>query len=532
MRRVLFILAVTLLVPALWVWSGGKGEAKPKAVTYSLWVGEGTWLTSIMDLSFQDPVAKEITKRTGVTLQLSAARTDNPAEELNVMLASGELPDMVSISGSAITKLIAGKYVIPLDDLIDKYAPDLKRNLGHVFNYWRYDDGNIYRVRGWVWNNPRYSLSFDVNTLYMRYDILKELGYAKLARTNPKDSVITIDEYVKLLNDVRQKHPDMVPVLMNGDFAFQVMVLSTGVDSIAGAVWEDGKGKTIYDSKDAAWAIKWLNKLYLDGYMDKGFATMDKEQFQALTASGKVFSALGRFEGLPEARSALTSENEEKRLVMFYLVKDASVKHVGINGYYIDGSNSLFITSKAKDPVGIMKFFNWSASDEGSLLCNGGIEGLTFTVDAKGKRHAFPEALKAYTDWDSVGMKKFGLGAWEVLPGLAGFDKNGEAYDVCQQDIFQSNKWGQYDMFDWKFFANPVYTQDKIGNIDSEKQKDAYDANSKIGAYIRDRIAKAIASPNAAASEAEWKATYDMMKADGISALDAAKNEKDRKSVV
>ncbi|HET6484970.1 MAG TPA: hypothetical protein VFH83_01040, partial [Spirochaetia bacterium] len=397
--------------------------------------------------------------------------------------------------------------------------------LGHVFNYWKYDDGKIYRMRGWVWNDPRYSLSFDVNTLYMRYDVLKELGYPKLSRDKSLNSIITIDEYMNILNQVRQKHPEMTPVLMDGWFAAYTMLASTGMSDIGDAVWENGQAKYIFDSKDTAWAIQWLNKLYLDGYVEKGFATLSKEQFQALASSGKVFSTLGRFEGLPEARSSLSAETDEKRLAMFYLTKDATVKHVGINGYYIDGDDSVFITTKAKDPVGIMKFFDWCNTEDGLVLLNAGVEGLSWNWKDN-RRVPTDKAMKAYYLWDSTLLKELGLGTWNgFLPSLAGMDKTGNAYDINQQATFESNKWGQYDMTDWKFFANPNYASEKVAFIDSVKQKDAYDANSKIQAYLRDRITKAIAAPSAADSASQWKDTYAMMKADGLDALNAAKNE-------
>lgn len=205
------------------------------------------------------------------------------------MLASGQLPNIVAISGSIISKFIEKKYVLPMDDLIAKYALDMTKNLGHVHNYWRYDDGKIYRARGWFWNDPRYSLSMDVNTLYMRYDILKEMGYAKLDRDAKGDSIITLDEYLKILDQVRFRYPKMTPTLMYDNFAFRVLIASTRVDATGDGLWENRTVKTIYESKDALWPIKWLNKLYTAGYVDKGFATISKMQARAAVASGSAF---------------------------------------------------------------------------------------------------------------------------------------------------------------------------------------------------------------------------------------------------
>jgi hypothetical protein len=134
--------------------------------------------------------------------------------------------------------------------------------------------------------------------------------------------------------------------------------------------------------------------------------------------------------------------------------------------------------------------------------------------------------MKAYYLWDSTLLKELGLGTWNgFLPSLAGMDKNGNAYDICQQATFESNKWGQYDMTDWKFFANPNYASEKVAFLDSVRQKDAYEAFSKVSAYLRDRVVKAIAATSAADSAAQWKDTYSSMKADGLDAINAAKND-------
>lgn len=501
-------------------------------ITVSMWLGE-SWLVSITDPSFKDPVAQEITKRTGVTFDIDAAKTDDPTQELNVMMASGELPDVICQSGDIESKLISGGYVTALDDLIKQYGPDIQKNLGHVMNYWRFkDDGKIYKLRGWVWNTPKYSLSLDVNTLFMRYDILKDIGYTKLDRSTDGNSLITVADYLNVLQQVKDKHPELIPALVDmttagNTNAFNLLVSSYGVPMMSGAVYEGGTAKSVYESQNAQPALEFLNQFCNAGWVPKGIATYTKEKFQSLISSGQVFSCLGRVDGLPEAKSALASgDNEEKRMAMFYLIQDPSVTHVSTNGYYIDGDDALFITTNAKNKERIMQFFNWCASDAGSELLGAGIEGVSYTLDASGKKVPTAKAQKAYTDWDSNALKELGLGSWEGLfPTFSGLNAQGAAYDIFQQAIFESNKWSIYDLKDWTHFSNAAYAQSAINMYSADTQSDAYDANSKINIYVGSDIVRAIMAPTKDQCDSIWSDCMKQMKADGLDSVDKALND-------
>ena len=74
-----------------------------------------------------DDVSSEIIKKTGVTLDYNQASGD-AKEKLNLMLASNNYPDLILIDRSSgmIDKFISAKALIPLEDLIEEYAPNIK----------------------------------------------------------------------------------------------------------------------------------------------------------------------------------------------------------------------------------------------------------------------------------------------------------------------------------------------------------------------------------------------------------------------
>ena len=73
-----------------------------------------------------DDVSKEIAKRTGVTIDLKTASSDD-SQELNMMLASNDLPDYIIINAGGPMRQVLWKqgFAQPLNKLIDQYCPNM-----------------------------------------------------------------------------------------------------------------------------------------------------------------------------------------------------------------------------------------------------------------------------------------------------------------------------------------------------------------------------------------------------------------------
>ena len=95
---------------------------------------------------FDDPIANEITKRTGVTLDFVMPRGNN-SEEISMMIVNNSYPDLI-FAKSDLSKLIAAKAVIPLDSYIEKYGQNMKKFYGDQLVKLRYslEDPSIYTV--------------------------------------------------------------------------------------------------------------------------------------------------------------------------------------------------------------------------------------------------------------------------------------------------------------------------------------------------------------------------------------------------
>lgn len=129
--------------------SGGKDPAKGQAglgSSYPLQTTEGltsweslnnnatTFAPNLTDL----PFGKQLEKETGVKVKYIHPSDNQTKEQFNLMIASNELPDTVEYDWTGRSagsypggpeKAIADKVIVPLNDIIDKYAPNLKKKL-------------------------------------------------------------------------------------------------------------------------------------------------------------------------------------------------------------------------------------------------------------------------------------------------------------------------------------------------------------------------------------------------------------------
>ncbi|MBJ8192999.1 extracellular solute-binding protein, partial [Bacillus cereus] len=80
--------------------------------------------------------------QTGVNWKLEHLVGDSNTK-IGTFIASNDYPDVIVPDGT-IDKLLDAGAFIPLNDLIDKYGPNIKRVYGPYYNLMKAEDGNIY----------------------------------------------------------------------------------------------------------------------------------------------------------------------------------------------------------------------------------------------------------------------------------------------------------------------------------------------------------------------------------------------------
>ena len=350
-----------------------KGYPMENAPKMTYWLAMNANMSLVASNPGDTEFAKELSKRTGVEIEWIDPGTAGE-EDLKNRIASKELPDMVEYGWSGFnggpTKNIEEGLIIPLNDLIEEHAPNFKKYLEEnpeIDKMIKTDDGTYYCfpfIRG----DKRLLIS--TGPVYRR-------DWAKEAGLEAPKTVADIEEILKAYKEQGVKKP--LSLTAGGITSFM------GNFSTSNSFYYNGKQKVVYGptSKNYKFALETLNKWYNEGLLDKNFVSLDDATIKAQVLNdetGMTFTSGGG--GLGSWLDTKAATGEAFDMVGFTYTAN---KEGGKNTYHAldtnyPGYGSVAITSSCKDPVAAVRFLDYGYSEEGRLLYNFGIEGVSYEV--------------------------------------------------------------------------------------------------------------------------------------------------------
>jgi putative aldouronate transport system substrate-binding protein len=387
------ILALTSVSCAKKADSGAIGSRKP--ITISVFT----------DAARQQPAAdnkvyKYLQDKLGVTFTWDIL-VGEIAQKRGVMIAGGDYPDMIQINE---TQFIDAGALIPLEDLVEKYAPNVKSHYGAQWEKLRSPDGHIYYLTNFgIMHNKDQSPYYGASALWVQKEVLKEAGYPK---------VVTMDQYFDLIIDYAKKHPTI-----NGQKTIPFTILT--YDWHAFCMWNppnflagnpnDGNGvvdpkthtyKTFFTMDSSKRWFKKLNELNAQGLIDKTSFTDNYDQYLAKIASGRVLGLHDQRWQFQNADDALRDSGAYNRtMAPLPIVFDETIKPHYRDVPVPNLGRGVGISVKAKDPVRIMQFLNDFMSEEVQRTIEWGIEGTDWQYNDKKEPYRTPEQR---ANWDNV----------------------------------------------------------------------------------------------------------------------------------
>jgi len=391
MRKQRLMTITALLITALIIFAGcskSGGKTKTTAgtktpITFTFYNEDAS-----EDMPFTDPVAKEITRITGVTLKVDRP-VGGDQQAIPIMIASGQLPDLIFAKGN-LAMLIEAGLVIPLDDLIEKRGKNVKETYAGVLNRLRNTtaDPHIYNLGSYdvktaIWQTD--------GTMQLQHAVLKDQGYPKMN---------TLDDYEKAIKAYLRKYPSI-----NGrpTIGFSLLIdtwqwyidLSNPSMFLAGYRGDDGQWYVDQNTLDAYYKFlnpnakyyyKWLNRMYHEGVLDRESFTQTQDAWQAKIAQGRVLGIAYPLWGYTEARQSLVNEGKTDRTYAYLPIQlDDSFKAGTTMDPGFSGGYGVAITTSCKDPERAFEFLDWMASEEACILREWGIEGVNYNY-VNGKR--------------------------------------------------------------------------------------------------------------------------------------------------
>lgn len=369
------------------------------------------------------PLGQALEENTGVNLEMVQV-ADKTA--MNLLLASGELPDIITFNfannytGGNEKAMSDGLVYQMTEEFVQTYAPD----------YWKYLEENpeVYRQ---VKTSDGYIFGFAFMLLHdellaqqgiiVRDDWMDDLGIA-----DPE----TPEEFEEMLVRFRDEKGATIPLEVSADGLNSLLsrgYITTPFNLVTmDKYMKDGEVHIGYAEEEFKAVLEWLHHLYEEGLLDPNFATVDKDTVTANMSTGVSGVSQGAAgSGIQTWENAATEEGFSLTGIKGLVANKGDVPMYGHYNYSVPGNMSI-LSSTCSDPVAAAKYFNYGYTKEGYMLYNYGIEGITYIADENGDYVSSTEEAKNGDVVSALYNLSYGNGPYEAcVPDFSGYQFDG-----------------------------------------------------------------------------------------------------------
>ncbi len=326
------------------------------------------------------PVAEMLEEKTGYHVQYDLLPSDDVAEKINLILSSQDDYDGIQIMGTYKDKYVDYANqgaLLELDELIDKYGPNIKEALSD-------ETWEVSRVNGKIYGivtasskdkdeNGNDKPDPMTSMMIVRTDIMEKAGIQKMPET--------IDEFTEMLRAMKK--------LYSGNMVQAPLTTLSTLDlpGIEGAFgieckWvENGDGKLVNRIETEGYKkyLLYLKSLYDEGLLDSELPTNKTNNMQEKFTSGKSFVMPMAYYEAATIMDALDKNYPDYNI-------EYMLPLTGENGQrgYAYGTGRLekvFVIPKAsKHPEDVIKWINAKLEKETFKEMVLGVEGTDYEV--------------------------------------------------------------------------------------------------------------------------------------------------------
>ncbi|SEL71617.1 carbohydrate ABC transporter substrate-binding protein, CUT1 family [Paenibacillus sp. cl141a] len=367
-------------------------------------------------------------------------------EKRNLALAGGDYPDVfysARVGSAELTRYGEQGVFIPLNDLIDKYAPNFKKLMEEYPDIRKgltMPDGNIYSLPSFY--DPAL-LSMLIGTpLWINQEWLDQLGMKE-----PQ----TTEEFYAYLKAV--KETDLNGNGQHDEIPFSSAGITGIIDHLKGS-WglgtsglghkfvdvdpDSGKLRFTKALPEYKEMLEFVNKLYKEGLLDKEIFTIEGGALNAKGQEGLLGSTI-----VPNPETVMG----RKEYIGLGALKgphgDQLYSHVKVPMVHV---GAFAITDKNPNPEATIRWMDYFYGDEGAQFYFMGKEGETYTKNADGQLEYVKEitensngltqdqALAKYFTWLGGSYPGLVRESWfkgsETLPSAMAAAEKAEPYAV------------------------------------------------------------------------------------------------------
>ncbi len=387
-KRFLFSILCVLLISTVGlasVFAGGEEEAAgaDEKVTLDIITFSGS--TSTMALATSDmPVYKEYERLTGIDVNWEVIEKGTYRETMMTRIAAGvNMPDIfyTGLLGVSYFDLGADGVIIPIDDLIDEYAPNLQK-------FWAENpdqkmlsvspiDGKIYGGSGLT------QAAFLSQGILYNKVWLDELGL---------DLPETLDEFYEVLVAFRDNDPngngkaDEIALSVPTWWYLFQMAASFGFEQVIAPPYQVDENGRVFGSRTHPQYkdfVAFMAKLYAEGLFDQNYYNVNWDIAYEKIANDTVGAFFQWTTNAGNFSIAHPASGGDINVPVF--VPGPPLKTPDGEQYFIKRfqkpSTIMGITTAAENPGEALRFIDFiQYSDEALMLQNFGIEGVSYNM--------------------------------------------------------------------------------------------------------------------------------------------------------
>ncbi|MFB5673810.1 ABC transporter substrate-binding protein [Paenibacillus terreus] len=383
---------------------GWKADKEP--ITFD-WYLNFSWFPNKWGV---DATSQYVTKKTGVNINFIVP-AGNENEKLNTMIASGKLPDFITLGWTedAVKKMIEGKMVLPLNELAEKYDPYFMKVADPAkVSWYQQPDGNIYgypNASSSPQDYKKYGQNFVSNQTFMvRKDIYEALG---------KPDMRTPEGFLKALQDAKQKFPEVngQPLIPLGLHEFTDVgnySLKEYLQNFLAVPYE--KDGQLYDRMTDPEYVGWLKTLRKAnemGLLAKDVFIDKRPQMEEKIAQGRYFAMLYQRSDMGNQQITRYVNDPDSVYIAVDGPANSKLDPPTLAGPGISGWTLTLISKDVKGKERAIEFLTYLISEEGNKDLYMGEEGVTWDM-VDGKETFKPEVLDLLNKDRTAFDKKYG----------------------------------------------------------------------------------------------------------------------------
>jgi len=375
----------------------------------------------------ENAALKYMMQKTNTDIDIQTLPHGQYADQLKLKFAAGDYPDVYSQWSPPEPELVDSGKILELNDLINKFGPNLKKNIPQAAWDAVTQNGKILAI-------PQPSIAQTGSVVYIRKDWLDKLNLQV-----PKTS----DELLTVLRAFRDNDPngngkkDEIPMTMREKITWGENLF--GMWGVLPSRTRYYNNEVIYGgaTADIKKPLEYMNTLYKEKLLDQEFLTNTRSVQEQKIKSGLVGVWMHDPSLAAQWQTDLTASLPGEKPNVIVIPTPVGAGYSGPVGTSISPVSKTFIIFKsAKNPEAIVKWLDWLISADGQTYTEYGLEGVTYKKDGANIVYDAAKDKNEQNDWRRNWFQMHGYND-EVMKAKtppADYAKLSNAYKVANSE--------------------------------------------------------------------------------------------------